>query len=193
MKSTLFVMALCIAMAGCSERTAPVGDARSAPPPPTSLPDAQTAPAQGAAVAMLAGTAESPVRGELQLTSAGDGVRVIGEIAGLTPGTQHGFHVHEHGDCSAPDASSAGAHFNPADAPHGGPEAAARHLGDIPNIQSNEKGTAEVNAVIAGATLNDGGPNNLVGKAFIVHAKADDYKTQPSGDSGARIACGVVQ
>lgn len=193
MKSTLLLMAVCVAAAGCSQRDTPAGDADSAPPAPTSLPDAQTAPAQGAAVAVLAGTSESPVRGELHLTSAADGVRVMGEIAGLTPGSEHGFHVHEHGDCSAPDASSAGGHFNPANAQHGGPEASARHLGDIPNIRSNENGTAEVNAMIAGATLNDGGPNNLVGKAFIVHAKADDYKTQPSGDSGARLACGVVQ
>ncbi len=193
MKSTLLLTAMCIALAGCAERSTPAGDADSAPPPPTSLPDAPAGPAQGAAVAVLAGTVDSPVRGELQLTSAGDGVRVMGEIAGLPPGSEHGFHVHEHGDCSAPDGSSAGGHFNPAAAPHGGPDATTRHLGDIPNIRANEKGTADVNAVIAGATLNDGGPNNLVGKAFIVHAKADDYKTQPSGDAGARIACGVVQ
>lgn len=193
MKSTLLVVAMCVAITGCSKRETPAGDADAAPPPPASLPDAQSTPAPGAAVAVLAGTAESPVRGELHLTSAADGVRVMGEIAGLTPGTEHGFHVHEHGDCSAPDASSAGGHFNPSDAQHGGPDASARHLGDIPNIRSNENGTAEVNALIAGATLNDGGPNNLVGKAFIVHAKADDYKTQPSGDAGARLACGVVQ
>lgn len=193
MKSTLVLTALCLAMAGCSQRSAPVGDADSAPPPPTSLPDVQAAPAEGAAVAVLAGTVESPVRGELHLASDADGVRVTGEIAGLQPGSEHGFHVHEHGDCSAPDASSAGGHFNPGDAPHGGPQATARHLGDLPNIRANEDGTADVNALVAGATLNDGGPNNLVGKAFIVHAKADDYASQPSGDAGARLACGVVQ
>lgn len=193
MRSTLLLSALCIAMAGCSQRNTPAGDADSAPPPPTSLPQVQAGPGEGAAVAVLAGTVESPVRGELHLTSADGGVRVIGEIAGLAPGSEHGFHVHEHGDCSAPDASSAGGHFNPGAAPHGGPDAAARHLGDLPNIRANENGTADVNAVVAGATLNDGGPNNLVGKAFIVHAKADDYKSQPSGDAGARIACGVVQ
>jgi superoxide dismutase, Cu-Zn family len=179
--------------AACSQRDAPPADADSAPPPPTTLPDTPAGPTDGSATAVLAGTTESPVRGELRLTSAADGVQVVGEISGLTPGTEHGFHVHEHGDCSAPDASSAGEHLNPASAPHGGPATTPRHLGDLPNIKANEEGRADINTVLSGATLRDGGPNNLVGKAFIVHAKADDYKTQPSGDSGDRIACGVVQ
>lgn len=157
------------------------------------IPPPETTPASNAATAVLAGTKDSPVRGELRLTEASGGVDIIGEIAGLTVGSEHGFHVHEHGDCSAPDASSAGEHLNPADAAHGGPGAAEKHLGDIPNLKADEQGRADVNLRIAGATLRDGGPNNLVGKAFVVHAKADDYTTQPSGDAGDRIACGVVR
>jgi Cu-Zn family superoxide dismutase len=76
---------------------------------------------------------------------------------------------------------------------HGGPSSDTRHLGDIPNIEADANGTATVSATISGATLRDGGPNDLVGKAVIVHSKRDDYTTQPSGDSGARIACGVVK
>lgn len=157
------------------------------------IPPPQTTPASNAATVVMAGTKDSPVRGELRLTESDGGVDIIGEIAGLTVGSEHGFHVHEHGDCSAPDASSTGEHLNPANVRHGGPGAAEKHLGDIPNIKANEQGRADVKLRIAGATLRDGGPNNLVGKAFVVHAMADDYKSQPAGNSGDRIACGVVQ
>jgi Cu-Zn family superoxide dismutase len=133
------------------------------------------------------------VAGTLQFTASSSGVTVAGELNGLTPNTEHGFHVHEIGDCTAPDAKSAGDHFNPSHAEHGGPTSPAKHLGDIPNIQSDAAGHVAVNATIAGATLRDGGPNDLVSRAVIVHAKRDDYMTQPSGDSGDRIACGVIQ
>ena len=194
----LALLVTCTALCACQRNEAPIGEADSAPPPPTSAVTETPPPAEGpaSAVAMLAGTKDHPVRGELHLSATDGGVRLMGEISGLTPGTEHGFHIHEHGDCSAPDASSAGAHLNPGNAPHGGPDADAsmRHLGDLPNLKSNQEGRVEIApVVIAGATLRDGGPNNLVGKAFIVHAKRDDYKTQPSGDSGDRIACGVVQ
>lgn len=183
-----------LALAACNRAETPPDNA----PTVTSegampIPPPDTTPAANAATVMLAGTQDSPVRGELQLTASAGGVLVIGEIAGLTAGSEHGFHVHEHGDCSAPDGSSAGEHLNPANAPHGGPGAAQKHLGDIPNIKANEDGRADVNTRIEAATLRDGGPNNLVGKAFIVHAKADDYKTQPGGNAGDRIACGIVQ
>jgi Cu-Zn family superoxide dismutase len=91
------------------------------------------------------------------------------------------------------DAKSAGDHFNPTGAPHGAPASADHHLGDIPNINADSSGHATLAASITGATLRDGGPTDLVGKALVVHAQRDDYKTQPSGDSGARIACGVVR
>ncbi|MEO6186001.1 MAG: superoxide dismutase family protein [Steroidobacteraceae bacterium] len=165
-----------------------------APPPPPAAPAAavvEAAPATAATV--LAGASGSSVAGALQLVASNDGVTLTGELSGLAPNTEHGFHVHEIGDCSAPDAKSAGDHFNPDHAEHGGPTSAAKHLGDIPNITSDATGQAAVNATIARATLRDGGPNDLAGRAVIVHAKRDDYATQPSGDSGDRIACGVVR
>jgi Cu-Zn family superoxide dismutase len=100
--------------------------------------------------------------------------------------------VHEKGDCSAPDASSAGPHLNPTNAEHGDPQGAAHHAGDMPNAKSDASGMAEVNAHVSGLTLGDGGANDVVGKAVVVHEKADDYKSQPAGNSGARVACGVV-
>lgn len=148
-----------------------------------------------AAVAQLTGKSGSEVTGELEFAATDGGVSVRGEIAGLTQGSEHGFHVHEKGDCSADDASTAGEHFNPGQMPHGGPTMAAstRHVGDMPNVMADEQGHATINGSIADATLRDGGPNDLVGKAVVVHEKRDDYVTQPAGDSGERIACGVIR
>lgn len=195
MKTTLVGMLVPLAvLAACNRAETPPDNAATVTSEGAMpIPPPGTTPASNAAIAVLAGTKDSPVRGELRLTEAGGGVDVVGEIAGLAAGSEHGFHVHEHGDCSAPDASSAGGHLNPGNAPHGGPGVAEKHLGDMPNIKADEQGRVDVQLSIAGATLRDGGPNNLVGKAFVVHAKADDYKTQPSGDAGDRIACGVVR
>lgn len=141
--------------------------------------------------ASLASTQGQLARGDLELRQEANGVRVSGTLRGLKPGAVHGFHVHEKGDCSALDASSAGAHYNPAGAEHGNPSSPAHHAGDIPNIQSDASGRANVDALIEGVSL--GGANDIVGKALIVHADPDDYTTQPSGNSGARIACGVIE
>src|SRR5216117_2141232 len=132
----------------------------------------------------------SKVSGTVTFTEVADGVQVNAEITGLTPGN-HGFHVHEFGDCSAPDASSAGAHFNPTNKPHAGPDAAERHVGDMGNVEADASGAAKLDYVDHEISLaND--QRSVVGRSVIVHAKADDLKSQPAGDSGARIACGVI-
>jgi len=208
--TALIPFALLVAC-GRTEPPPASSDSTTAPPAATAPapPDAATAPAtppntatnQAAAQVTLAGPpakttgkkAAKQVGGNLQLVTGTAGVLITGQITGLAPNTTHGFHVHETGDCSAPDFKSAGGHFNPDNAMHGDPASTMHHLGDIPNIKSDAKGVATVNATITGATLNDGGPHDLVGKALIVHAKKDDYKTQPSGDSGDRIACGVIE
>lgn len=196
---TNFVIALvpCFVLAACNRAQTPPTTEGNAPPPST-LPaepttSSSTTSTADTAMVTLAGTKDSSVTGELRLTATPAGVSVAGEVRGLTPGTEHGFHVHEHGDCSAPDGSSAGGHFNPENQAHGGPDRTPRHLGDLVNLKSDEEGKAPVDLNVPGATLRTEGPNNLVGKSFIVHAKRDDYRTQPSGDSGDRIACGVVQ
>ena len=127
------------------------------------------------------------------LQPSGPGVQITGTINGLTPGATHGFHVHENGDCSAPDASSAGEHYNPTSQPHGDPAGTAHHVGDMPNVTSNAEGIAELDAVIDGLSLRTGEPNDIIGRAIVVHEKADDYKTQPSGNSGKRIACAIIK
>jgi Cu-Zn family superoxide dismutase len=113
-------------------------------------------------------------------------------VQGLKPDSEFGFHFHEKGDCSAPDATSAGAHFNPTNQQHGSPQGQPHHAGDMLNVKSDAQGVAEVSIDNADVSLHTGQPNDVVGKALVMHAKPDDYKTQPSGDSGDRIACGVI-
>lgn len=133
------------------------------------------------------------VRGRIELERQQQRVHITGEITGLSPG-EHGFHIHETGDCSDPKAESAGGHFAPHESPHGAPDSDpnARHAGDFGNITANKDGVAKVDAW-AELSLLTAGQSFAVGKAFIVHADKDDLKSQPSGNAGARVACGVIQ
>lgn len=117
------------------------------------------------------------------------GIRVVCTMDNMPPG-KHGFHIHEFGDCSAPDGSSAGGHFNPTKQNHGAPDAVQRHVGDLGNIVANEKGRARYDRVDTVISLN--GPNSIVGRSLVVHANGDDFTTQPTGNSGGRIACGII-
>lgn len=144
-----------------------------------------------AALARLEARSGSQASGLVKFHAAGDKVRVEAEVAGLTPG-EHGFHIHEVGDCSAPDATSAKGHFNPAGAPHGHPGHAPHHAGDMPNLVADASGKAHLTYELSGVTLGEGG-NGILGRSVVVHASADDYRSQPAGNSGARIACGVIQ
>lgn len=141
------------------------------------------------AVAVLHPASGSQVRGVVTFTAVADGVRVVAEVDGLTPG-DHGFHIHQWGDCSAPDATSAGGHFNPTAHPHGGPVAAERHAGDLGNLTADETGKARYDRVDSHLTLT--GAQSVIGRSVIVHEKADDLKTQPTGAAGGRVACGVI-
>ena len=119
------------------------------------------------------------------------GVKVEVWIENATPGT-HGIHLHETGDCSAPDAKSAGSHFNPSGNPHAGPAEAKHHNGDWGNITIGPDGKGHLELTSDMLTVKPG-PNSVVGKAVIFHEKADDLKTQPTGDAGGRYGCGVVK
>jgi Cu-Zn family superoxide dismutase len=142
------------------------------------------------AVARLSGTAGHEVSGLVQFFRHEKGVRVVADVTGLTPG-EHGIHIHEHGDCSAPDGSSAGGHFNPTGEKHGGREAAKRHAGDLGNLTATESGTAHLDYV--DTHLRVDGAQSFIGRAVIVHAGRDDLHSQPSGDAGPRVACGVIE
>jgi Cu-Zn family superoxide dismutase len=145
------------------------------------------------AQAKLAPTKDSKVSGLVTFEQLADGVHVKAKVEGLTPGA-HGFHIHEKGDCSAPDGSSAGGHFNPTSAPHGNPSHAAKHSGDFGNITADAKGVAtlDVKVPLAQLTLTEGSPVNALNRGVIVHMAADDYTTQPTGNAGGRLACGVI-
>jgi Cu-Zn family superoxide dismutase len=141
------------------------------------------------AICVLEPRSASGVRGIVHFTAQDDGVLVEAEISGLSPGL-HGFHVHEWGDLDCGDGMCTGGHFNPLGAPHGGPDDALRHAGDLGNVEAGEDGIAKYRRVDRGLALE--GALSIVGRGLIVHAKPDDLKSQPTGDAGARVAAGVI-
>jgi len=141
------------------------------------------------AVAVLSPTKDSSVAGTVTFTKVDGGVKIVADVTGLTPGL-HGFHIHEFGDCSAPDATSAGGHFNPHHMQHGGPDAAMRHAGDFGNLEADASGKAHYERV--DSMISFDGADSIIGHGVIVHAKADDLTSQPSGNAGARVACGAI-
>ncbi|RMH88123.1 superoxide dismutase family protein [Lysobacter pythonis] len=146
------------------------------------------------ASAHLQSKSGSQVGGVLKVAAMGDGVHVGGSVSGLKPNAVHAFHIHEKGDCSAADAASAGGHFNPTHQPHGSIEhGGMHHLGDQANLQTDSNGIARVDARFAGVSLGTGAANDVLGKAIVVHADPDDYHSQPAGNAGKRIACGVIR
>jgi Cu-Zn family superoxide dismutase len=145
------------------------------------------------ATAALQPTQGSKAFGEATFEQSGSGrVHLSVNAQGLKPGSEHGFHIHEVGDCSSGDGMSAKGHFNPAAKPHGNPASPEHHAGDLPALKADKSGRARLEAELDGVTLAPG-PNSIVGRAVIIHADPDDYTTQPTGNSGARLACGVIK
>ena len=169
MKHVLGVMAIGTLIAGC----------------------AAMAPSGPAAVADLAATAGNATTGTVTFTQKGDKVVVVAKVAGLAPGN-HGFHIHEKGDCSSADGMSAGGHFNPLGKPHAHPSTMDRHAGDMPMLTADAAGNAALTTELDVVTVGSGA-TDVVGKGVIVHKDPDDFKTQPTGNSGARVACGVIR
>ncbi len=141
------------------------------------------------AIAVLHPTEGNQVSGTVTFSQGANGIKIVADVEGLTPG-KHGFHIHELGDCSAADATSAGGHFNPKNKQHGAPDDFDRHAGDLGNLEANENGVAQYERVDKFLTFR--GPNSIIGRAVIIHAGEDDFKTQPTGAAGARVACGVI-
>lgn len=139
-----------------------------------------------AASAQMAARSGSAVSGEVRFSERGGSLLVDAQLAGLSPG-EHGFHIHDVGDCSAADASSAKGHFNPSGKQHGHHDSDNHHGGDIPNLVANTQGEARWVGQVKGLSLND-----ILGRSVVVHADPDDYKSQPAGNSGKRVACGVI-
>lgn len=206
MKSTSFALLLLpfLALAACeTERdTADTDTTETAEPAdrPATISDPgreapATTPGEGGsrlhAVAEIRPTEGNEAQGAIRLSGSNGSVRITGTVTGLEPGA-HGFHIHEFGDCSAADASSAGEHFNPHEDPHGSPRDLenAHHVGDLGNITADERGQAEISVEDNEVQLS--GPESVIGKALVVHATQDDFETQPSGNAGARLGCGEI-
>ena len=154
---------------------------------PAAGPAASAAPTKAVCVVHPLGDAK--VGGNVTFTQVADGVAIMAELTGLTPG-KHGFHVHEFGDCSMMDGTCAGGHFNPEGTPHGGPESQQRHVGDFGNLVADRSGKATYQRVDGKIALS--GPHSIIGRSIIVHADPDDLTSQPTGNAGARIGCGVI-
>jgi superoxide dismutase, Cu-Zn family len=170
MKKTLGVMGLLLLLAGCAAMSQTEGPKATA----------TLRPASG-----------SQVHGEVTFTQIGPNrVRAVGEVAGHDTGLK-GFHIHEKGDCSAPDAMSAGGHFNPGNVRHGSSPTTG-HAGDMGNIRFNDSGKAVIDMVFEGLTVSADATNGIIGRAVIVHMQPDDLKTDPTGNAGERAACGVI-
>ena len=176
MRILLLAAAVAVFISGCS----------TTPPIPTLSTAKQ-------AVANLASASGSLVSGKATLVPMKGGVHLTGTVGGLPPNSAHGFHVHEKGDCSAVDAMSAGAHFNPFVATHGRANAGVHHSGDMDNVQADAEGVAQLNIHLSGVTLGGAAVNDIAGRALVVHASPDDYTSQPAGNAGARVACGVIK
>lgn len=143
------------------------------------------------ALATLTPTQGSNVRGLVMFHAMDGQVMVHARLSGLKPNGEHGFHLHEKGDCASADGTSAGGHFNPDAQPHG-PQGAAHHAGDMPSLKADADGNVDQHFALTGPSLAAGAPASILGRSVIVHANPDDYTTQPTGNSGPRLACGVI-
>ena len=141
-------------------------------------------------IAVLHPTQGNQVEGTVTFTKTGDGMKIVADVTGLAPG-KHGFHIHEYGDCSSPDGKAAGGHFNPTNSPqHAGHDAAQRHEGDMGNLEADASGKAHLELTDNMMTMS--GEKSIIGRGVIVHEKEDDLKSQPVGNAGGRVACGVI-
>ena len=141
------------------------------------------------AICVLYPTEGSTVQGEVIFTQTDDGIHVKASLSGLSEG-RHGFHIHQYGDCSGADGKTAGGHFNPEDKEHGAPDDEMRHVGDLGNVEAEADGTAMLEYTDSHLTFH--GSHSIIGRGIIVHAGEDDLVSQPTGNAGARVACGVI-
>lgn len=197
--TSLFAAIAALGLAACNQQpaapttetpAATPAEGTAAPAEPAAAPAAAT---ETSATAELAPTQGNETKGSITFKLVDGKVQASGQITGLKPGSEHGFHIHEKGDCSAPDGMSAGGHFNPGKQDHGNVAADPHHGGDMPNIKADDKGVATIDGpVSSNVNIGKGDDFDIIGRGLIVHADADDYKTQPTGNAGARLACAVI-
>jgi Cu-Zn family superoxide dismutase len=142
------------------------------------------------AMARLQSKSGSNVSGTVRFAQVSGGVHITGTVSGNTPGPK-GFHIHEKGDCSSADGMSAGGHFNPAKVQHGPP--GHGHAGDFGNIVFDQSGNATLDMTMTGVTLDNNPATGIIGRAVVIHAMTDDMRTDPTGNAGGRVACGIIE
>jgi Cu-Zn family superoxide dismutase len=174
MKLFTFFAALLISASACTQQ------------PETEMTTMNSEPEHSELVATVMQVGDSDVEGSVTFSKAENGVRIQGSFEGLEPGN-HGFHIHQYGDCTAEDGTSAGGHFSPANNDHGAPSDMERHMGDLGNIEANENGMATLDYVDETVTIGQ-----ILGRGIIIHAGEDDLTSQPTGAAGSRVACGVI-
>ena len=182
---TSLFLSLTLVSAGCQQNTERQSHAATSDTTKTNINN----PGITKAIAVLHGTKGNNVSGIVTFIKEGKQIKVIADITGLKPG-KHGFHIHEYGDCSADNGTSAGGHFNPDNVKHGALEDSIRHVGDLGNIEADQNGNAHFES--SDNLLSFSGPNSIIGRGVIVHAGEDDLTSQPSGNAGPRVACGVI-
>ena len=142
------------------------------------------------ATAVVHPTKDQKVHGVVKFEATADGVKIMYDLSDLAPG-KHAFHIHELGDCDCTDGKCAGGHFNPDGKKHGAPTAAERHVGDLGNIEADAKGVAK--GELSDKLIALGGAHSIIGRSVMIHEKEDDMTTDPTGNAGGRVACGVVK
>lgn len=182
-------LVLSVSFLGCSKEEAPKED-MSQMSPDEGMSTEMMEKTMRTAVAHMSPTEGNEATGTVTFTEVEGGIKVVAHFENVPEGV-HGFHIHEYGDCSAPDGTSAGGHFNPEGMKHSSPDSSMRHVGDLGNITANADGIAEKEMV--DNMLSFDGDHSIIGKGVILHANADDLMTQPTGAAGPRIACGVIE
>lgn len=200
--TSLFAAIAALGLTACNKpadttpEATPAAEATAAQPTAESTPDAppamtSEAHANHGAAAELAPTKDSTVKGNVTFSVVDGKVHVKGQVSGLKPNSEHGFHIHEKGDCGD-NGNASGGHFNPAGGVHGKFAAPGSHAGELPSLMADASGVARFRVDVHSISLTDGAANNVIGRALVVHRDRDDYTTQPAGNSGPRIACAVI-
>lgn len=143
------------------------------------------------AVSDLHSSTNEKLTGLMKVKDEGENLKIEIEVLGLKPSSKHGIHIHENGICEGPYYKTSGDHFNPYKHAHGKPESKLRHIGDMGNIDTDANGAGKKVIILPKEKMDD--LNLIIGKSVLLHAGADDLKTQPSGNSGDRIACGLIK
>jgi Cu-Zn family superoxide dismutase len=196
MQKSFVILGLAASIVGCAHKGASSATTESAPPAVATVEhapmDASTGTGAGAGAHLEPKSGNTTLSGHAQFSQSAEGVKLVLHVEGAPPGV-HGAHIHEKGDCSDPEAKNAGSHWNPAGHKHGAPPPSAVHLGDLGNLSVGVDGTGHLELTSTEWKLGGDSAEDLVGKAVVIHGGPDDLVSDPAGNSGPRIGCGVIQ